>query len=105
MNAFIAALVAADNTTITNKTRAIDAVFRTLVAHPDILDEDMSAAYLNDVITDCLRLAFPRFECSDGYVCLFIAHNAVKRGYLEKKTIEYLSTKGTMRTKTVYNFM
>ena len=94
MNAFITALAAADNTTITNKTRAADAVFRALVAHPDILDEDMSAAYLNDIVADCLGLAFPRFDYSDGFVYMFIAHNAVRNGYLVKKTIEYLSSTG-----------
>ena len=102
--AFLATLARADNDTIINKTRAIDAVFRVLIQYAHLFERDMSARDIIETLESCLTIVFPRFDYGGGYLAKFVAYNAIQRGYLVKNTIEFLGPRGNVRTRINYNF-
>jgi hypothetical protein len=106
MSTFLTALAtAARDPIIINKTRAIDAVFRVFVAHKDMLWVDMTVADLRDVLKSCLDVAFAQYEYTNGYIDLFIAHDAVRRGYLIKTHKECINDSGNWRVRVIYNLI
>jgi hypothetical protein len=104
-DAFLSALhTASQDASITNKTRAADAVFRVLSAHRDIFDKNMSRSYICDVMRSCLDISFSQYEYSDSYIQKFVGYNAQRLGYLAATRVEYANRAGTTSTRMIFCF-